>query len=131
MSSPNVMMSPARFMAAMVSPRFSRSPRFLIEPAREQAALGIGHARLVPERHVLQHDRAVADRLDAGADALRRIEPDAVWRGPEDVVGRRPRVAGDTPAIDDVLHGGEGDRIAPPRGCPGPRRRGEIDHRGP
>src|SRR5437867_12338835 len=90
----SVAMMPRRFTAAIIS------SGFLIEPASEQPALGVGHAGLVPKRHVPQHDRPVADRLGAGANALRRVERDAVGRDAEDVVGRCPRVAGDAPAIE-------------------------------
>src|SRR6266852_9815734 len=113
--------SPRDFTAAILS------SGFLLDPSREHPALGIGHARLVSERHVAEHDGALANRLRAGPDALRRVERDAVGRDAEDVVGRRLRVAGDAAALDDVLHGGEGHRITAPHRSTEPRRGGEIN----
>src|SRR5262249_58656598 len=84
------------------APRPAVDRRALIEPARQQIALGFSHAGLVGERHGAQHHDAGSDRLRARADALGGLEADAVRRDPEDVAAPGLRAVPQAAPVDDV-----------------------------
>src|SRR5437773_639474 len=76
--------------------------RALVDPAAEEGPFLVGHPRLVGERHVLGDDGPLPDQLGATANALRRVEGDAVRGGAEDVVGGGCGVARAAAELDDA-----------------------------